>query len=149
VTRHADDKEIAVRSHERRDLTVPQLGQKNPRHSRSHGILIACEGELAAPIIANSGYMTYLALAIVMPSKCIATTPGFTGRRHPADGQERSQITRLKKMEPRKYIHAAITNRINPRNPPVKNFSLALTTNGILSGRCSILALCLLGGIKS
>jgi hypothetical protein len=52
-------------------------------------------------------------------------------------------------MEPRKYIHATITSNINPRNPPVKNFSLTLTTNGILSGRCSILALCLLGGIES
>ena len=63
--------------------------------------------------------------------------------------EERSQITRFKKIEPRKYIHAAITNSINPRNPPVKNFSLALTTNGILSGRCSIFLLCLIGGIEN
>jgi len=61
-----------------------------------------------------------------------------SGHRHPAGGQETSQITRFKKMEPRKYIHAAMTKRINPRNPPVKNLSLALTTNGIRSGRCSI-----------
>ena len=79
----------------------------------------------------------------------IATASGFTGRRYSADGQEKSQITRFKKIEPRKYIHATITNNINPRNPPVKNFSLTLTTNGILSGRCSILALCLLGEIES
>ncbi len=84
-----------------------------------------------------------------MPLGSIATTLEFTAHRHPADGQERSQITRFKKMEPRKYIHAAITNNISPRNPPLKNFSLALTTNGILSGRCSILALCLLGGSKA
>ena len=64
----------------------------------------------------------------------------FTGPCILPVGQERSQVTRFKKMEPRKYIHTAITSRISPRNPPVKNFSLALTTNGILSGRCSILA---------
>jgi hypothetical protein len=69
--------------------------------------------------------------------------------RYAADGYEKSQITRFKKMKPRKYIHATITSNIKPRNPPVKSFSLTLTTNGILSGRCSIVALCLLGGFES
>jgi hypothetical protein len=82
--------------------------------------------------------LTHLALVLVTLLTGITTAPGFAGRRHPACGQEKSQITRFKKMEPRKYIHATITNNINPRNPPVKNFSLTLTTNGILSGRCSI-----------
>jgi hypothetical protein len=115
-----------------------------PTKSRS-----LAKGGLAIPAIANSSYLIHLALVLVTPWTSIATTSGFTGCRHPACGQEKSQITRFKKMEPRKYIHATITSNINPRNPPVKNFSLTLTTNGILSGRCSILALCLLGGIES
>ena len=55
VARDADDKEVAVRSHERRNLTVPQLSQKNARHLRSKGILISRGGGHATPAIANSG----------------------------------------------------------------------------------------------
>ena len=90
-----------------------------------------------------------LPLARVTPMESDSIESEFTGPCILPVGQERSQVTRFKKMEPRKYIHTAIASRISPRNPPVKNFSLALTTNGILSGRCSILALCLLGGIES